>query len=211
MIHQRQSLNRLAIAAVFALLGACTTPAPVPTTPDHSAASAAWAAQQQKLTALKHWQTSGKIALRSDQASESARLNWRQRDQQSDIKLNGPLGMGAMNINSDGKTLVVEQGKEQRVFDISTPEAIYVNTGWQLPLQALPYWLKGLPSPDYAVTSMTLNTAGDSIESLAQDGWLISYSKYTDYEGLQLPARLVAEREDIRLKVILQTWRDLIR
>lgn len=205
---QRHSLPRIAIAVLLTVTSACSTTTldPAGSQTDSQTTERTWAAQRQQLSALQHWQTSGKIALRSAQASESARLTWTQSEQHSDITLNGPLGIGAMNIRSDGQTMVIERGKAQQIIDISTPESIAAGTGWQLPLQALPYWLKGAPSPDYDIDEITLSESGGTLKSLQQDGWLISYSKYVSADGLQLPAKLVAEHQDIRLKVILQKW-----
>lgn len=196
------------MALLVLLLAACaaTTPGKAP---DSAAHTADWHTQQTQLAALTVWRVSGKIALRSANASESARINWQQQEDNSRIKLNGPLGIGAMDIESDGQTLVITQGKDVRILDVSTPEAVFINTGWELPLQALPYWLKGLPSPDFPIDELTLNAQGKNIERLAQNGWLISYTQYADAGPLSLPAKVVAERDDMRLKLILQTWSDL--
>lgn len=208
--HTAALVIAMGVALLLLLTSACSTSPTGPnTTEPRTTGSSEWNAQQARLDAMASWQANGKIALRSATASESARINWLQSDNNSQIKLNGPLGIGAMSISSDGQTLVVEQGKAYRTLDISTPEAIFTNTGWQLPLQALPYWLKGIPSPDYAVDEVVFTENGDNIEQLQQDGWRISYNRYSSFESLTLPTLLVAERDDMRLKLVLQQWSNL--
>ncbi len=194
---------RLAAMALLLTAAACT---PLSTPPD---SATSWARQQELLAALEHWTTSGKIALRSEMASESASILWQQAGARSDLRLSGPLGMGTTHVHSDGRALVVEQGSEVRTLDISTPEAIFLNTGWALPLQALPYWLKGLPSPDYTVENITLTPEANTLQALEQDGWVITYDAYDLFEDTLLPTRIVAERDGMRMKVILRSWRDL--
>lgn len=191
---------------VAALLLAVTACSPLPTTTDRATS---WARQQSLLASLDHWTTNGKIALRSERASESASIVWRQTGANSDLRLSGPLGMGTTHVSSDGRALVVEQGSEVRTLDISTPDAIFLNTGWALPLQALPYWLKGLPSPDYAVDQFSLTPEANTLQTLAQDGWVITYDAYAVFEDTLLPTRIIAERDGMRMKVILRSWRDL--
>lgn len=199
--------TRLTMLAVVLTLSACGSL----TTSDQSgsAAGASWAAQQKQLRKLHRWTASGKIALRNDTASESAFLTWKQNNHFSQLKINGLLGMGTTVIDSDGQTLLVDQGGELRQLDISSPEAIFANTGWQLPLKALPFWLKGLPYPEYAIEEQVPNESGQGLNRLQQDGWLITYEKYGVFEGITLPTRLVAERDDMRLKVFVRKWRDL--
>ena len=77
---------------------------------------------------------------------------------------------------------------------------------WELPLQALPYWLKGAPSPQLPVESLELDSERDLLRALQQDDWQIDYLEYEDFHGLTLPTRLQIQRASTVVKIILRDW-----
>lgn len=200
-----RSFFRLFLGTVLGslLLTSCATPGL------QTAAPANWQAQLKQMQALKQWTARGKIALRSETASESATLLWQQRGETALLQLSGPLGVGATTVTSDGQILQIEQDGEQRNLDISTPDAIVLNTGWDLPLRALPYWLKGVPSPDHSIQNQEFTPQQGQLSSFQQDDWHIQYDNYKLFDKHLLPTRLIVERGTTRVKVIIRDWRDL--
>jgi outer membrane lipoprotein LolB len=168
--------------------------------------SVGWQAHSQQLALLQQWTASGKLAVRTAKASESASLVWQQHDQDTHLQLSGPLGMGATTIYSDGQRLDIRQGDEHTTLDISTPDAILLNTGWDLPLPALTYWLKGLPSPDSRVQALELDPQTELLRSLQQDDWEVRYETYEQFQGFTLPTRLQIQRGATRVKVVISHW-----
>jgi outer membrane lipoprotein LolB len=114
--------------------------------------------------------------------------------------------MGATTIHSDGQTLEIHQGDEHRTIDISNPDAIVLNTGWDLPLQALSYWLKGIPAPDSKVQRLEPDPQTELLKSLWQDDWEVNYQRYKQFQGFTLPARLQVQRDKTRAKIIISDW-----
>lgn len=178
------------------LTGCATAPPPLPDSP--------WQQRTAHLGALEQWSAQGKIALRNGDQSESAKLNWQQQQNITTVQLSGPLGLQATQIRSDGHTLQVLQGDAVRHFDLSTPEVMARETGWDLPLTALPYWLKGIPAPQPDPT--LLDVADDLLQTLQQAGWQIRYERYQRVGSYLLPSRLTLERGATRAKVIIQAW-----
>ncbi len=191
------ALLRLLPFSLLLLLAACATgPAPVAGYP--------WQLRSEQLAALENWTARGKIALRSGQQSESASLNWQQRGGDTRLQLAGPMGLQATEIHSDGRELLVQRGDEVTRLDISTPDAMRLQTGWDLPLQALPFWLKGLPAP--APLATAVQVTDDLLQQLDQSGWIIRYERYQRFGDYLLPTRLSIERGDTRARVIIQDW-----
>lgn len=155
---------------------------------------------------LEQWTASGKLAVRTADASESANLVWRQHGTNTRLQLSGPLGVGATSIHSDGKQLDIRRGDEHQTLDISTPDAIARNTGWDLPLLALSHWLKGLPSPDISVQGLKIDPQTGLLQSLRQDDWEISYEKYGQFQAFTLPTRLQIKRGTSGAKIIIAQW-----
>jgi len=168
--------------------------------------STSWKAHSAQLAMLEQWTARGKLAVRSAGASESANLVWQQHGSDTNLQLSGPLGIGATSIHSDGRQLEIRQGDEHRTLDISTPDAIALNTGWDLPLLALVYWLKGLPSPDSRVQEMVLDPQTGLLQSLRQDDWEISYEQYGQFQGFTLPTRLQIKRGMTGARLIITQW-----
>ncbi|MDG2046033.1 MAG: lipoprotein insertase outer membrane protein LolB [Halioglobus sp.] len=171
--------------------------------------SASWQTHSERLRLLQQWTANGKIAVRMANAAESASLIWQQDRQNSSVQLSGPLGMGATTIHSDGQKLEIHQGDLYRMIDISTPDAILLNTGWDLPLQALSYWLKGVPAPNSKVQRLELDPQTELLKSLSQDNWDISYQRYQVFQGFTLPARLQIQRGATHAKIIISRWQTL--
>ena len=170
------------------------------------AASTSWETHSERLKLLQQWTVNGKIAVRMANAAQSASLIWQQDRQDTSVQLSGPLGLGATTIHSDGQTLEIHQGEEHRTIDISTPDAIVLNTGWDLPLQALSYWLKGIPAPNSKVQRLELDPQTERLKSLSQDNWDINYQRYQQFQGFTLPARLQIQRGTTRAKIIISRW-----
>ena len=191
------------LLVLLCLLPACATQAPRDTT------GQGWAAHSERTQALGHWTASGKIALRSADASESASLVWQQRNDHAHLQLSGPLGVGATTIDSDGRQLKVQRGEEQQILDISSPQAIVLNTGWDLPLRALPHWLKGVPSPDHEIQELVLDPETGKLSLLRQDDWRIQYQDYGQFQDFTLPTRLQIQRNDIRARILIRQWQGL--
>ncbi len=190
------SLRLLPLCVLLWLTACATGPAPIAEYP--------WQLRSQQLVALKDWNARGKIAVRSGQQSESASLDWQQRGSDTRLQLAGPMGLQATEIHSDGRELVIQRGEERTRLDISTPDAVRLHTGWDLPLQALPYWLKGVPAPEPRATA--LDVVDEMLQQLEQDGWIVRYERYQQFGDYLLPTRLSIERGDTRARLIIQDW-----
>jgi outer membrane lipoprotein LolB len=94
-------------------------------------------------------------------------------------------------------------------WDISTADAIERNTGWDLPLQALPYWLKGLPAPDVRIQALELDPGGSLLSKLQQDGWLVLFERYKQFGDISLPTKLRIQRGTTTARVIIRDWQGL--
>ena len=170
-----------------------------------------WREHRSQIQQLSHWTARGKLALRSSERAEAANILWQQQGSSTRLHLSGPMGVSATTITSNGRQMEVRQGEELKTFDISTPDAIALNTGWDLPLHALPYWLKGIPTPDYPVQLLELDPDRNLLRKLQQDDWEIHYEQYEAFNNLTLPTRLRIQRGDTSARMILRTWQALPR
>ena len=171
--------------------------------------SLSWLEHRGSIQQLNHWTARGKLALRSSERAEAATILWQQQGLSTRLHLSGPMGVSATTITSDGQQMEVHRGEERKTFDISTPNAIAQNTGWDLPLHALPYWLKGIPSPDSPVQLLELDPDRDLLRKLQQDDWEIHYEQYEQFKNLTLPTRLRIQRGATSARMIIRQWQAL--
>jgi outer membrane lipoprotein LolB len=182
------------------LLAACAQQPRLPT-------AASWEEHSARLRALTSWSAQGKLALRTPEQSESASIQWQQQDGVTRVYLSGPLGVAATSLYSDGKALVIRHGNEVQTFDLADLTALERNTGWDLPLVALPYWLKGLPAPELDIQGMELGQDDPALLAmLQQDDWKIHYEAYASYGAMTLPTKLQLQRRDTTVRLIIRDW-----
>jgi outer membrane lipoprotein LolB len=166
-----------------------------------------WNQHVEQLSAVTRWNASGKLAIRTETQSESASLSWQQNGDNTHILLTGPLGLGATSIDSDRNTLQVRRDGDTKIFDISSAAASEAAMGWDLPLQELPFWIRGLPSPNAPVEAQVFQQ--NVLQQLQQQGWTITYENYALFDHLTLPTRVTIERNDTRARLIIRDWSDL--
>jgi outer membrane lipoprotein LolB len=155
---------------------------------------------------LTSWGAEGKLALRTPTQSESANVNWQQQGETTRLRLNGPLGVAATSFYSNGRILVIRQGEESSTLDLSDPGALRRRTGWDLPLLALPHWIKGVPAPDIEIQYMEAGPDPALLQVLKQDDWEIRYEAYASFEGLNLPVKLNIRHLDTTVRLIIREW-----
>jgi outer membrane lipoprotein LolB len=181
------------------LLGACASQPPEPA----PAAAGEWEALRASLAALDQWQVRGKVGFRSPDTSESASLSWDQYGDNSLINLSGPMGVNSVTIRSDGRQLEIKSKGEPEAWDRMSPEMVSARTGWELPLQALPYWMKGIPAPG---DIQNLAVEGGVLRLLQQQDWQVEYRDHGTFGRYRLPTQVAIRREDTRVNLILREW-----
>lgn len=189
---------KLLLAIVFLGLTACSATQ----TSKPSNQSEAFALRQQDLKALENWRLSGKLGFKLPRQSGSAFIDWRQNKNSFRLHLSGPLGQGAMTINSDGKHHTVRKdGKE--IETASAQDYFQQQFGWELPIQQLRYWALGIPAPGEAKTS--INPQNGLLDELKQDRWHIRYLRYSRHRQ-PLPEKIILQRQQIKLTLIIHQW-----
>lgn len=185
------------IPAILVLLAGCAS---LP--PPEDAVS--WQTHSDQLEGVTSWEVQGKIAFRNAEHAESASLSWVQSDQESRLSLQGPLGLGATKLYSDGIILEISQGDHTERHTLSSSGTAPQYSQWDLPLSALHHWIKGIPAPGIKVTS--LETEEGLLQRLAQQGWTVNYEQYKQFGSYTLPTRLQVSRGDTEARVIIRQW-----
>lgn len=181
---------------VTLLLAGCQTPAPVPTGELPASAQA-----------LINWNLKGRLGYRAGDDGGSASLDWRQRNLQGEIHFSGPMGLGSAEIRWAPGAAVLDTGK-QRVEAGDTASLAWRLTGLWLPVEALEYWVRGLPYPQAEYQAS--HTEAGELAALEQLGWQLDFQRYDAVEGgATLPHKIRATREGQRFTLLVQAWEPL--
>ncbi|MBV9696891.1 MAG: outer membrane lipoprotein LolB [Gammaproteobacteria bacterium] len=193
-------LLRGAVLAALLLLGACRT-LPVSPTP----ANAEWGARRTELQALSHYSFSGRVAVAAAGNGFNASLHWTQDGARAQMALEGPLGIGAVQVVAEGDALSMVNARGEPLAAEAARHELSARLGFELPLASLRYWLLGAPDPAQPAQE-ELDAGAQRLSSLIQAGWHVTYGAYTAVAGAPLPARVTLERETVRVRVIIDAW-----
>jgi len=181
-------IRPLLCLAALALGGCQTLPQPAGNSPD----------------ALHSWDLSGRLGYRAGSDGGSASIDWQQRDQQGTLHFSGPLGIGSARILWQPGYAELDNGKEKLV-STGSAELAWRLTGLMLPVEALQYWVRGLPSPGLPAEPQ-FDELGQ-LNQLEQAGWSLQFDRYAPVDGLQLPFRIRAHSgDDQRFTLIIKDW-----
>ena len=190
--------------AVLILAGCRTAPPPV-TAVQGPGADAPWAEQYAALQTFDSWTLTGRVAVAARGQGFSANLRYRQQGGSADLSLDGPMGLGGMRMQVGERDISVTNSRGETLDGAAARAEIESRLGFELPLAELRWWLLGVPAPGSPSESHD-DGAGGPVRVFAQNGWRVSVLSRAPWLGFALPQRLTAEREDARLKLLVEQW-----
>ena len=205
-------MTRISLAIVIIFLGACSLQPP--TVP---ASSNSWQQHQQQIAQLQDWTLSGKLGFRAPQQGGSATVNWIQENENYHLSLSGPFGVGSAKIYGDDKT--AEMLYKETVYRRPPQQLAMQLTGLPLPVDALSWWARGLPSPTQPVETDLATGADGLAVGFDQAGWQLSFSRYRQTDGGLLPGKIIgnyntaanstSEDRSYSFKLVISGWKFL--
>jgi outer membrane lipoprotein LolB len=174
-------------------LAACATTRTV-------APSTQWAQRAGELQRASDWQLDGRAAAALGTQGWQATLSWHQADQNAEVHLSGPFGIGALVLKQTPEGLSLNGAPPSDAVLSSVQEKL----GFDPPIENLRYWLLGVPNPK-STFELSRNDQ-DRAKVLNQAGWNIAYDRYTPVAGDLLPSRLVLTAGNVRVRIVIDHW-----
>lgn len=163
-----------------------------------------WSQHQAQLAALDQWQLRGKLGFKSPQRGGSANLQWSQNQQQYQLRLSGPMGTGNILIQGDQTRAQMQQGDQSYV---DRPELLAARfTGLPIPVDALSWWVRGLPSPSKSAAMDLIISPDGTASSFVQEGWQLSFSGYRMTKDGHLPRKISGQLGAQSFKLVISNW-----
>lgn len=150
------------------------------------------------------WKLSGAMAAKKGKKGWTAVLVWNQQGKNHyQIRLIGPLGGGNILIERNNNRIVYHEGAKH-VTSRQADELFQRQTGIRLPVDALYYWVRGIPSPG-RVTRVVDDGEGHLIQ-LRQLGYQLDFSRYVRVGGVDLPGKINLQGHDMSMKLVIKHW-----
>ncbi|MDH5446121.1 MAG: lipoprotein insertase outer membrane protein LolB [Gammaproteobacteria bacterium] len=193
------------IRALFFLLllfqAACTTVQEVP----DSLNTGSWQAHKASLDDMNHWFATGRAAINNGSESWHVNLLWLQQGDDYKIRLFGPFGAGQVQITGNEEQSELQTSDDERFYSTDIDTLLYARTGVKMPVAELRYWLLGLPSPG-SKEAATIDKHG-RLSQLKQGDWRVRYKRYMPVNGLVLPRKIFADKQDLDVRVVIDEWK----
>lgn len=198
-----------------ALSGCVSTPA-VPPAGDPLAA---WQTRVEELSGIDQWEVKGKLAVKTHKRGGQANMLWKRDGEDHNINLYGPLGGGRVVLTRDRDGATLRDVKKRTYHATTAEELLYRVAGWQVPFQAMRYWVLGVPDPDEEY-ERSVDDWG-RLQMLRQSGWEVEFMEYKVFDGRELPRQFhmtalpgtqhivddeIGENDQVRVRVIIKHW-----
>lgn len=194
----------LFLLIVICLVTACTTNAPMSTPIVQTQQS--WAERQGALTQFTAWHAQGALAILTSKGTDSMQFDWQLQSQnQYSLRFIGPIGTGYGTLKTTPQQSVYLAPKGKVYADSNAQTLLTKVTGWQLPVNDLYYWARGLPAPNTAAT-LQFNEDGSHLTGLQQDGFDVTFQNYSGVGAVDLPSKLLIQDTDIKVKIVITRW-----
>ena len=159
--------------------------------------------RQSYLQQLDGWDMRGRIAVDTGEQAFQGSFRWQQSVDSLDLVVRGPLGAGVLQVAGPSDMLMVRARGE--TWELVNPETeLSALLGWWLPVRSFSAWLLGLPDPMFA--AQTSLGPDDTLQSLEQRLWTLSYQSYQILDGVALPRRIDLTHRDLELRVTVDRW-----
>lgn len=152
--------------------------------------------------AIDSFRIEGRIAVRRAGESFSAGIEWRHDAQSDEIVVSGPLGQGLARLTSAGGAALLETADRKRYVAADLDGLSEQVFGTPLPVSGLGRWVLGRPA--FGGTARV--DAAGRLAALSEQGWAIEYLRYESEAPDALPELLQARREDVEVRLKIDSW-----
>ncbi len=165
-----------------------------------------WQERVTMLSHLQNWNMNAVVAVRTHPGNEggSANLQWHQQNKDYTILLFGSLGLNLIKLSNQQGHILLETANGTKITAPTVEKLLMQQTGWQLPVSNLYYWIRGLPVP-YQPAHKQFDQYFHLVR-LNQQGWTVTFLRYTTVNHIDLPTKILLENWRIKVKINIRQW-----
>ena len=184
--------GRTALLCGLLLLSACAAAPRAPLAVDPAQVSA--------------FDLTGRVNVRVENKGYPGRIRWQHAPGADEVWLYSPVGstVARMRQDASGALLVTSDGRQYKADDMKLLAREVL--GWNLPIDGLQYWVRGLPWPSLDRAREEYDADGRP-KSLIQGGWEVAYLDWSPAGVAGLPSKLDVAGEGLRLRLVIEKWK----
>jgi outer membrane lipoprotein LolB len=154
---------------------------------------------------LQSFELNGRVNVRAERAAYPGRIRWQHAPERDEVWLYSPIGTAIAHMRQDpgGATLATSDGKEYRAAHVT--ELARSVLGYDLPLDGMQYWVRGLPWP--ALDNMREDDPSGRPKQIQQGGWKVVYLDWEPAGATGLPSKLDLAGEGLRMRLVVDQWK----
>lgn len=209
-------IRPLLLAAATLAVTACTsvgtqkTPPPAVVETVSAEAAQAEAARVAALHAQPDWALQGRVAVSKGKDGGSGRIDWKQEGRRYVVELSAPVTRQSWKLTGDTHS---EAGRLEGLTGgprdgEDAQQLLLEATGWDIPVNQLPEWIRGLVAGDAAGPETVERDGEGRPRRMQQMGWQVQYLDWypADAGRPALPRRIEASNGDAKVRLLVDQW-----
>ncbi|MBF0256096.1 MAG: outer membrane lipoprotein LolB [Gammaproteobacteria bacterium] len=150
------------------------------------------------------WSLSGRIGVLNEGEGWHGKMDWQQNQADFVIRILGPFGSEQAELHHRDAKLELRGANGKTVSGARLAAWEKETFGASLPVNALPYWLHGLPYPGEPENSQ-LDAKGQ-IKQIQQSGWRVDYSEWRKQGDTDIPGKITLLKNKVRIRLIVNEY-----
>lgn len=162
--------------------------------------------RQKELKALTAFSLSAGIYVKTPEKGVSGSLEWQQQGDYYQASMQNMFGLNVFAISTNKTGAEVKVDGQTHTAESAAVLLDYLS-GWSLPIEEMPLWLKGMAGQSANTLSYDALGRLQSFTLLDNQGreWQVSYPEFFA-NRLALPKRILLESADTRIKLAIREW-----
>ncbi|MFN0316462.1 MAG: lipoprotein insertase outer membrane protein LolB [Burkholderiales bacterium] len=155
--------------------------------------------------AIDSFELNGRVSIKvkAENKGYPGKIRWQHQGAKEDLWIYTPLGNLVARLEQDENTAAITtaKGEEYRAGTLAFLARDVL--GYDLPVDALQYWVRGLEWPKGRTNSLVKDDKG-RLTALVQDQWEVSYQAWAAGNGL--PSKMIVENDEMKLSLVIDRW-----
>ncbi len=205
---------RLLTLSLCLLLSACaTTLKPDPNLDPDSTLTAQEIHRINAIQQRLQWQFEGRISVRIEENGNSdggsGRLSWIQTAESLELDFYAALGRGAWHLWAESGQASVRIADGSEFVDTNVQSLLRQQLGWDVPVNSLSCWLRGLVTAPECAQNAALVIDRDSEGrplSITEGEWQVQIQNYLQVDNFSLPQKVEFSAPGRKFKLVIKQW-----
>lgn len=164
-------------------------------------------AQQQALSKLQDWDIKGAFSIQQPNHQVIANYQWQQHQRHYIIRIYSSLDLASITLEGDANQASLVNNKGQIFHANSLSQLMQQQLGWQLPVNNLQYWIRGLIAPGKHHAQYS---SQGLLQNLTQAGFSINFTGYQRFQQFNVPRLINISGHNIDLRIAIKSWQQPI-